>query len=105
MVNYHEYPTSYNGTNVSSVSDFFLGYPTYVSGGVMIKVLPVFIFIALFALAMPFGVGAATVSAGFITLILSIYLWWNGVLSFVYPMAFLFITGIAAILVATQKGQ
>jgi len=101
--NYHEYPTSYNGTNVSSASDFFLGYPAYISQGVMAKVLPVFVFLALFALALPFGVGSALTSAAFISFILTTYLWWNGFLAITYPMVFLTLTIVSAIIVSQQR--
>lgn len=101
--NFHEYPTNYNGTNVSSASDFFLGYPAYISQGVMTKVLPVFVFLALFALALPFGVGSAMTAAAFISFILTTYLWWNGFLAITYPMVFLTLTVVSAIIVSQNK--
>lgn len=103
MATYYEYPTSYNGTNVSSASDFFFGYPAYISAGLSGNVLIIFAFLTLVALGLPFGMGAAVVTASFITFILSTFLWWNGLLGMIYPIAFLSLTIASAIIVGNTK--
>jgi len=102
--NYYEYPTSYNGTNVSSVSDFFLDYPAYISGDIAQTVLPIFIFLSIMVVLLPFGVGAAVAAASFISFILTSFLWWNGFLDIAYPMVFLMMSIVSAILIGNKKG-
>jgi len=98
-----EYPTSYNSTNVSSASDFFLDYPAFISSGVSAITMMIFVFLTLFAMGLPFGVGAALTAASFISFILSTYLWWNGVLGIIYPLTFFSLTIASAIIVGNSK--
>lgn len=104
MPQYYEYPTNYsNGTAVDSASDFFLGYPAFITNALSSSSLAIFVFMAFFLIAMPFGVGAAITASGFITFILTTYLWWNGVLAISWPMAFLILTIVGAIATSGKR--
>ena len=99
-----KYPTNYtNNTGVDSVSDFFLGYPAFISGGVSSTTIMVFVFLVFFALGLPFGVGSALTAASFISFILSTYLWWNGALGITFPIVFFALTIASAIIVGNSR--
>lgn len=103
MPQYYEYPTNYsNGTTVDGASDFFLGYPAFITNALSSSALAVFVFMAFFVISMPFGIGAAITSAGFISFVLTTYLWWNGAIGISYPMFFL-ILAIAGAIASSGK--
>jgi len=101
---YWNYPTNYtNGTGVDSASDFFLGYPAYITSGLSSNIIVIAVFLGLLALALPFGMGTAVVTASFISFILTTYLWWNDILSMTYPIVFFVLSIGAAIVVGNTR--
>ena len=97
-----DWPTNFSGgDSVNSTSDLFWKYPTdtlSIAGGNNVSFYPLLlvfaVFFAIFGLTFTFGVGAALAVAGFITAVLSVFLFLNGVLSEVFVIVF----GVIAIL-------
>ena len=96
-----QYPTNYsNNTNgITGVSDFFFGYPNFLTSNLYSFGVIIALFVSFVALGtvLGWGLGAVIAVAGFITTILSIYLWLGGYISMWVPFVLMIITIIGAL--------
>lgn len=103
MADYWSYPTNYSNGTIDGPSDFFLGYPAFLTDGLTAFVIMVFAFLGLLIFGLPFGFVNALAAASFIMTVMSIYLWTSGVIGLQIVSLFIVVSIFSIIGAAVSK--